>query len=108
MKTKDYLRQKAQLKQNFRSLNRAINQKIKESEKWRAKAEKVTSVVSDMPRGNNGENQRELAMVEMVDCDLEANRLIDQLCDLRERIKDYMLITGDNDENLLAFLAVEK
>lgn len=92
----------------YKYLDLKINSLLEEKERLQARAEKVTTVISDMPHGNNGENQREVAICMMIDCEREANQLIDQLCDLRKQIKHYILTTGDNDKNLLVVLETEK
>ena len=89
-------------------LDRKINRLLQKKEQWYAKATKITSTISDMPHGGDGENQRELAISEMIDCDMEANRLIDQLYDLKKQILCYIIASGDTDEHLLMILRVEK
>lgn len=61
-----------------------INKLIREREQWQLVAEKTTSTISDMPHGGNGEDQRELAMCEMADCDIKINKLIDKQYDLKQ------------------------
>jgi hypothetical protein len=101
-------REKIEYLKQYKNLNRRINRLLEDKERWRTRAEKITPTISDMPHGGDGENQRELAICNMVDCDVEANQFIDQLDSLREQIKHYISATGDNDENLLVVLQIEK
>lgn len=97
--TKQELQSYYWLKQ-YKRIDDNVNKLLEESEMWRSRAEKITSTISDMPRAGDREDQRESAICKMVDCEQEADKLIDQLCDLRNQIKQYILITGDNDEEL--------
>jgi hypothetical protein len=101
-------KEKNEYLKQYKNLNRRINRLIEDKERWRLRAEKTTPTITDMPHGGNGEDQRELAICNMVDCDVEANQFIDQLDLLREQINHYILTTGDNDENLLVVLQIEK
>ena len=101
-------REKDDCVRRYKNLDRQINKLCKERESWKAIAETTTPTISDMPHGNDGENHRELAICNMVDCDTEANRLIDELVDLRWQIEHYITTAGDNDKRLLAILEIEK
>ena len=90
----------------YKILDRSINKKIEEKEKWQSRAMKVTPTWSDMPKGSDGENPRELAICEAMDCEIEINKLIDQLCCLRRQVKKYILETENFDERLLLILTV--
>lgn len=97
----------AYLKQ-YKYLDQHINKLIEESERWKSRAEKSTPTLTGMPQGGDGENQRELAMCRMIDCDRDITNMIDELCCLRNKIKAYIADTGDNDERLLLVLKVEQ
>jgi len=84
--------------------DRIINNLIEERERWQTSAEKTTQVLSDMPLGGDGENKRELAICNIADCEAEINLTIDKLCDLKEKITNYIVITGDDDERLVALI----
>ncbi|HZK71089.1 MAG TPA: hypothetical protein VFD03_06165 [Clostridia bacterium] len=90
----------------YKRLDRQICRLIEDKQRWFDRALKVTPTWSDMPGGSDGENPRELAMCEAMDCEAEINRLIDQLHELREKVKEYISLTGDNDENLLKIVKI--
>lgn len=111
--TKEQLKQarfceKSGYLERYKRLDKAINKNLEERDRWKAKAEKTTTTISDMPSGNNGENPTELAIIEMIEHDTKANKLIDQLFDLRDEIRQYMLASGDNDKDLLEAIEIEK
>jgi hypothetical protein len=101
-------REKIRYLKQYKNLDRRINRLLEDKERWRTIAEKTTQSITGMPHGGDGEDKRELAICNMVDCEIEANDLIDQLEYLREEIRHYISTTGDNDENLLVVLQVEK
>lgn len=102
------VREKADCIRQYKRLNNQINRLLEEKDKWQSRAEKTTPTISDMPHGGDGENQREIAICNMVDCDAEANRLIDELNYLRGYVKQYISATGDNDKRLIVILTVEE
>jgi hypothetical protein len=102
------IREKADCIRQYKRLNNQINRLLEEKDKWQSRAEKTTPTISDMPHGGDGEDPRELAICNMVDCDNEANQFIDQLNLLREQVNHYILTTGDSDESLLVVLQIEK
>lgn len=65
------------------SLNKKIDRLLQEAETWRTRAERVTPYLTGMPSGGHDENPRELAICRMVDCETEANYLIEQLRKLK-------------------------
>jgi predicted transcriptional regulator len=86
----------------YKYLDLKINNLLDEKERWKTKAEKVTSTISDMPNGNDGENQRENAMCMMIDIDKEINNTIDKYYDLGKEIKKSIEnIEGDELKVLL-------
>lgn len=85
-------------------MEKNIAQLLEEKERWQAIAEKVTPTITGMPGGSDGEQQRELAVCNMVDCDKDATKAIDKLCDYKDKIKHYIVVTGDDDSRLLGLL----
>ncbi|MGI6751099.1 MAG: hypothetical protein ACOX4U_00540 [Anaerovoracaceae bacterium] len=91
----------------YEKLNRKICMLIETKEYWQTKAERVTPLISGMPKNNDGESQREIAMCHVVDLDREIDGLIDCVCTLRASIKQYIKDTDDWDSRLLKTLFVE-
>ena len=91
----------AYLKQ-YKYLDRHIDQMLEEKERWRTRAEKMTSTWSDMPKGSDGEDQRELAICKMLDCERVVTGMIDDLVDLGREIKE--IISQVDDEILRELL----
>lgn len=89
-------------------MEKNIAQLLEEKERWQAIAEKVTPTLTGMPSGSDGEQQRELAVCNMVDCDKDATKAIDKLCSYKDKIKRYTVVTGDYDLRLLNLLKVEE
>lgn len=87
-----------------REMEKNIAQLLEEKERWQAIAEKVTPTITGMPSGGDGEDQRELAVCNMVDCDKDATKAIDKLCNYKDKIKRYIVVTGDDDLRLLNLL----
>jgi hypothetical protein len=85
-------------------MEKNIAQLLEEKERWQAIAEKVTPTITGMPSGGDGEDQRELAVCNMVDCDKAATKEIDKLCTLKDKIKRYIMVTGDYDSRLLGLV----
>lgn len=102
------MNQKNEWLKKYDYLNTSINKLIEEKQKWQSKAEKCTTVITGMPHGGDGESPRELAMCEMIDCEAEINKLIDQLHQLRRQVRNYITESGDSDPQLLAVLWIEK
>jgi DNA-directed RNA polymerase specialized sigma24 family protein len=75
---------------------------LEEKERWRTRAEKMTSTWSDMPKGSDGEDQRELAICKMLDCERVVTGMIDDLVDLGREIKE--IISQVDDEILRELL----
>lgn len=90
---------------HYEHLKDCINNLIEDCERWRTVAEKSTPSISDMPK-THGDNQREDAICELVDCERKIDYLMDELCDLRLRVADYIKLTGDRDERLLKIITV--
>lgn len=79
----DYLKQ-------YKDLNKSIERLIDEKERFKSIALKVTPTWSDMPKGSDGENPRELAICKMMDCENEITRQIDEYVDLGNEIKSVI------------------
>ena len=95
-------KEKIEYLKQYKYLNRHIDRLLEEKEMWKARAEKVTSTVSDMPHGSDGENQRELAICKMADCERVVTGMIDDYVDLGNEIK--ALINTVKEENLKLLL----
>ncbi|SHI24363.1 hypothetical protein SAMN02745823_03826 [Sporobacter termitidis DSM 10068] len=65
-------------------LNRAINQKLLEIEGQRALCEKVTAVITDMPKG--GGSTKEDTYIKLCDMITETNAEVDRYVDMRKEI----------------------
>lgn len=89
-------------------MEKNIAQLLEEKERWQAIAEKVTPTITGMPNGGDGEDQRELAVCNMVDCDKDATKVIDKLCNYKDKIKHYTVVTGDYDLRFLNLLKAEE
>jgi hypothetical protein len=93
--------EKIQYLKQYKRLDKKIDRLLEEKDKWRCRAEKITQTITDMPHGGDGENQRELAICKMVDCDREATRLIDAYVDLGREIKSCIDKVDNEDYRLL-------
>ena len=102
------MNQKNEWLKKYDYLNTSINKLIEEKQRWKSRAEKCTTTITGMPHGGDGESPRELAICEMIDCESEINKLIDQLHQLRRQIKNYIIESGDSDPQLLVVLWIEK
>lgn len=94
-------REKIEYLKQYKNLDRRINRKLEEKERWQSKAEKVTSTITDVPRGKDEENQRELAIVEMMDCEKEAVTMIDSFIDLGREIQSTIDMIDNDDFRIL-------
>lgn len=99
---------KASYLKQYEHLNNQINHLLEEKERHESTAEKITPTLSDMPKGGGDSNPRELAICKMIDCGIEANRLIDELHTLRCQVRCYINISGDDDIRLLDVLHIQK
>lgn len=85
----------------YRNLEKSIERLMQEADQWRLKAEKMTQTISDMPHGGNGEDQRELAICNMMDCaDEAAGKLCEQM-DIKKEIEKTIESVGDDRLELL-------
>ena len=73
--------------QRYAKLDRAIDQKIGEAARMRARAEKVTTTFSDLPKAPGHANSREDTYVKLIEMEQEINAEIDKLADMREEIE---------------------
>lgn len=80
--------EKIEYLKQYKYLNQHIEALLEEKERWKSKAEKVTSTITGMPHGSDGENPRELAICRMIDCENVATGMIDDFVDLGNNIKE--------------------
>lgn len=99
---------KSKLIHDGQRLNTQITLMIEAQEYWRSVAERSTSELSHMPRNKPSENTQENALCMVVEIGVLIDRLVDELCEVRGRIKEYIKTTGDNDEKLLEILRIEE
>jgi hypothetical protein len=94
-------REKMDKVSHVQDLENNIQKLIEQKERWESLAEKATPIITGMPQVEAGENQRELAICNMVDTEKEITKAIDNLCDYKDKIRRYISITGDADQILL-------
>lgn len=90
----DYLKQ-------YKYLDNNINRQLAEKEEWKARAEKITTVITGMPHGSSGENPREVAICKMIECDYLATKMIDEFVDMGIEIKRMINTVKDARLKLL-------
>lgn len=71
----------------YKYLDNHINRMLEEKERYKSVALKITPTWSDMPKGGDGENPRELAICKMMDCEKEIEKMIDEYADLGNDIR---------------------
>ncbi len=77
MNAKEYLSQ-------IRFIDRLVDSKLEQLERWKSIATKATATLSDMPRSDSPDLQSlETTVVKMVDMEREINADIDRLVDLK-------------------------
>lgn len=85
----------------YKILDKSIDRQIEEKERWQSRALKVTPTWSDMPKGSDGENPRELATCKMMDLEKDINKDIDELYDLGLEIKELINYIGEKRLKLM-------
>lgn len=85
----------------YRNLEKTYERLIAESYQWRLKAEKMTQTISDMPHGGNGEDQRELAICNMLDCAKEAAEKASEQMKIKKEIEKAIESVNDDEMELL-------
>lgn len=85
----------------YKLIDNSINNLLREKEMWQTRAEKITQTFTGMPSGGDGENQRELAICKMIDCENDVVRLIDQFVDLGNEIKAIINRVTEDELRLL-------
>ena len=85
----------------YKYLDNNINRQLKEKEEWKARAEKVTTVITGMPHGSSGENSRENAICKMIECDNITNKMIDEYIDMGVKIKSQLDQLEDEKQSSL-------
>lgn len=85
----------------YRNLESSIKRLLEEKERWQTRAEKMTPTLTGMPGGGNGEDQRELAICNMIDCANEAASKINEQIKLKAEIEKAIESVGDDRLELL-------
>lgn len=85
----------------YRNLESSIERLLEEKERWQTRAEKITPAITDMPRGGDAENQRELAICNMMDCANQAAEKINEQTKLKTEIEKAIESVGDDRLELL-------
>lgn len=98
-------KEKKQYLSRYRSLERKIGRLLEEAEYWQSKAEKMTMTITDMPGGADvAEDQRELAICNMVDCANQvAEKIIEQIKIKGEIERAIESVADDKLELLLTY-----
>lgn len=88
---KDYL-------YRYKNLENSIARLQEEEERWRTKAEKMTQSITDMPHGGNGEDPREIAILNMLECSEKAAEK--RICQIKVKEEIEATIESVEDESL--------
>ena len=95
MMANDYLNQ-------IRDLNRIINHKLDELSELRALAEKVTTMVSDMPgNASHDPHKNEKIIVQLIEAEKEVDDYVDRLIDLRRDAKKQIAKIRSMDSRIV-------
>lgn len=96
MTTKEYLRQ-------IRTVDKRIDDKLEEVERLQSLRERMTIIMSDMPRGSNGEDRINTITCRIWALEDEINAEIDRLVDLKtEARRRIEAIQDDRYKTLLS------
>lgn len=85
----------------YRNLESSIKRLLEEKERWQTRAEKITPTLTGMPNGGDGEDQRELAICNMIECANEASEKINEQTKLKTEIEQVISSVGDDRLELL-------
>lgn len=85
----------------YRNLENSIKRLMEEEDRWRTRAEKITSTITDIPKSENDENQRELAICNMIDCANQVAQKIIEQVKLKREIEEAIESVGDDGLELL-------
>lgn len=88
--------EKVQYLKQYKTLDRRINRLLEELARWRAKAEAISPVCSDMPRGGASEDRIAIAIERIIELEQEINAEIDRFVDLRRTIELYIETIPDD------------
>ena len=70
-----------------KDIDRKIQSKCDEVSVWMSRATKITSTISDMPKGGQQENKTETTVEKIMQIDAEINREIDELVKIKVEVK---------------------
>ena len=90
--------EKVQYLKQYKTLDRRINRLLEELARWRAKAEAISPVCSDMPRGGASEDRMATAIEHIIELERRINAEVDQLVTLRRAIELHIEILQDDKQ----------
>lgn len=70
-----------------KDIDRKIQSKCDEVSVWMSRATKITSTISDMPKGGQQENKTETTVEKIMQIDAEINREIDELVKIKAEVR---------------------
>lgn len=95
-------RRKIKYLSQLRYIDKGIDRKILEMEKWKYRATNITSILSDMPKGNATDKIGD-CVANIADLSREIDREVDKYVDLMNEIKSKInIIEDDRLKNILA------
>jgi len=100
--TDEQYRKRINFLSQYRALSKRIDRLVEEKDKWWRLATKKTTVITDMPHGGNGENQMEIAVEKIIECEHKIDDSIDDK--IKKRIEIQKAIDSVEDENLKLLL----
>ena len=80
----------------IKTLDKGIDRKIFELEKWQTRSTNITSVISDMPHGSNISDKIADCVANIADIDKEINECIDKYVDLKKVIEEKINAFDDD------------
>lgn len=79
----------------YKSLDARIDRLQMEKERWEARATCVSPAYSDMPRGGEGADKLQDAVIHIIDLEREITTDIDRLVDMRRKIEASIQTVSD-------------
>lgn len=93
--------QKIRYLSRYRRLNQRIDRLLEEQNRWRERALKITSTLSQAPGGGGSGSPIERPMDKVLEIDIEINREIDEMQIARKEIRDTLNQLEDENLKLL-------
>jgi DNA-directed RNA polymerase specialized sigma subunit len=95
-------KEKIKYLKRLKTLDKQIDRNILELEKWQSRACKITSVITDMPRGSNVTDKMSENVANMIDINNQINADTDKYVDTKAEInKKIDAIDDDRLRNIL-------